>query len=41
MVPQSVKIRSDCGEADRKRLSDVIFAELGIPAENQEWSGND
>ena len=40
-VSQSVKIRSDCGEADRKRLSDVIFAELGIPAENQEWSGND
>ena len=40
-VPQSARIRSDCTESQRKRLSDVILAELGIPAENQEWSGNE
>ncbi len=40
-VPESVKIQSGCSEAERKRLSDVIFAGLGIPAENQEWSSND
>lgn len=40
-VPQSARIRSDCTESQRKRLSDVILAELGIPAEKQEWSGNE
>lgn len=40
-VPESAEIRSGCGESEKKRLSDVIFADLGIPAENQEWSGNE
>lgn len=40
-VPESAEIRSACTEMERKRLSDVIFADLGIPAENQEWSGNE
>ena len=40
-VPESAEIRSACTERERKRLSDVIFADLGIPAEKQEWSGNE
>lgn len=40
-IPVSAEIRANCSEAERKRLSDVIFAELGIPKENQEWSEND
>ena len=40
-VPESAEIRSGCGESEKKRLSDLIFADLGIPAENQEWSGNE
>ena len=40
-VPESAEIRSGCGESEKNRLSDVIFADLGIPAENQEWSGNE
>lgn len=40
-VPESAAIRSGCSENDRKRMSEMIFAELGIPAEKQEWSGND
>ena len=40
-VPESAEIRSGCGESEKKRLSDLIFADLGIPAEKQEWSGNE
>ena len=40
-VPESAEIRSGCGEIEKKRLSDLIFADLGIPAEKQEWSGNE
>ena len=40
-VPESAEIRSACTERERKRLSDVICADLGIPAEKQEWSGNE
>lgn len=40
-VPESAEIRSGCGESEKKRLSDVIFADLGIPAEKLEWSGNE
>ena len=40
-VPESAEIRSACTESERKRLSDVIFAELGIAADDQEWSGNE
>lgn len=40
-VPETAEIRSGCAEREKKRLSDVIFAELGIPAEKQNWSGNE
>ena len=40
-VPESAEIRSGCGESEKKRLSYLIFADLGIPAEKQEWSGNE
>ncbi|MGM9585931.1 MAG: hypothetical protein ACI3VA_00380 [Candidatus Limivicinus sp.] len=40
-VPESAEIRSGCGESEKKRLADVIFADLGIPAEKLKWSGNE
>lgn len=40
-VPETAEIRSSCAEREKKRLSDVIFAELGIPAEKQNWSRNE
>lgn len=39
--PYEVKIVGDCGEAVKNKLTAVIEADLGIPAERQYWSGTD
>lgn len=36
-----MKIVGDCGEAVKNKLTAVIEADLGIPAERQYWSGTD
>ena len=37
-VPYSAQISCECGEQERGELGDIIEAELGIPAERQQWS---
>lgn len=39
-VPYSVKLEGALDGEQRKRLSDVIETELGIPGQRQEWSGD-
>lgn len=37
--PYEAKLVSDCSAEDRSRISGIMEAELGIPAERQYWSG--
>lgn len=40
-VPSSAELRCAENEALRRELSGILEAELGIPAERQQWSGYD
>ena len=37
--PESVELQGDCSEAVRQKLSSVITNDLGIPEEDQTWTG--
>jgi hypothetical protein len=40
-VPKSARLKTRAGEAARRKLEEAITAELGIPAEELNWSESD
>lgn len=37
-IPKSARLETSAGEAARRKLQDALVAELGIPAEEMNWS---